>query len=106
MNTYRAFVAMALLAAAAVAAHLVRTNPGLPGVELNALPYRIGSWSGTDAPPLDAEVERTLAADAILNRTYLAGNDTVGLYIAYYREQGIEETYTHLKLASEKQPAQ
>jgi UDP-glucose 4-epimerase len=26
--------------------------------------------------------------------------------IDYYREYGIEETYTHLKLAEEKQPAQ
>jgi UDP-glucose 4-epimerase len=30
----------------------------------------------------------------------------VAAAIAYYREHGIEETYTHLKLASEKQPAQ
>jgi UDP-glucose 4-epimerase len=30
----------------------------------------------------------------------------VAAAIAYYRDHGIEETYTHLKLASEKQPAQ
>jgi len=30
----------------------------------------------------------------------------VAAAIDYYREHGIEETYTHLKLASEKQPAQ
>jgi EpsI family protein len=87
MNTHRAVVAIVLLAAAAGATHLMRPGSGLPNVELGALPYRIGTWSGTDAPPLDEEVERTLAADAVLNRTYLAGNDTVGLYIAYYREQ-------------------
>ena len=30
----------------------------------------------------------------------------VAAAVAYYRERGIEETYTHLKLADEKQPAQ
>jgi UDP-glucose 4-epimerase len=32
--------------------------------------------------------------------------DGVAAAIAYYRDHGIEETYTHLKLAPEKQPAQ
>ena len=87
MNRYRAIVAIVLLAAVAAGTQFVRHSQAVSNVELSALPYRIGSWSGTDAPPLDAEVERTLAADAILNRTYLAGNESVGLYIAYYREQ-------------------
>lgn len=32
--------------------------------------------------------------------------DGVAAAVAYYREHGIEETYTHLKMAEEKQPAQ
>jgi EpsI family protein len=87
MSKLRALLAIALLAAAAALTHLGRGGRAVPNVELSAVPYAVGSWRGTDAPPLDPEVERTLAADAVLNRTYLAGGDTVGLYVAYYREQ-------------------
>ncbi len=87
MSRQRAAVAAALLTCAALATRIAGANPGMRDVALSSLPYTIGSWNGSDAPPLDAEVERTLAADAILNRTYLAGSDAVGVYIAYYREQ-------------------
>jgi EpsI family protein len=87
MNTGRACVAVVLLAVAAVATRTASGNAGGRDIALGTLPYTVGTWNGTDAPPLDAETERTLAADAILNRTYLAGSDAVGLYIAYYRAQ-------------------
>jgi len=87
MRKPRAIVAIVLLACAGAVTHVGRGNGSIPDVQLGTLPYAVGSWKGTDAPPLDPEVERTLAADAVLNRTYLAGNETVGLYVAYYREQ-------------------
>ena len=87
MNTRRAAVAAALLACAAVATRIAPGDAGGPDIALANVPYTIGTWNGTDAAPLDAETERTLAADAVLNRTYLAGNEAVGLYIAYYRAQ-------------------
>ena len=87
MNTRRAAVAAALLACAAVATRIAPGDAGAHDIALASVPYTIGTWNGTDAAPLDAETERTLAADAVLNRTYLAGNEAVGLYIAYYRAQ-------------------
>jgi len=88
MNTRRAAVAAVLLASAAAVTRIAPRDPGGHDVALGNVPYTIGTWNGTDAPPMDAETERTLAADAVLNRTYLdAGSDAVGLYIAYYREQ-------------------
>ena len=87
MNTRRAAVALALLACAAVATRIAPGDAGGHDIALANVPYTIGTWNGTDAAPLDAETERTLAADAVLNRTYLAGNEAVGLYIAYYRAQ-------------------
>jgi EpsI family protein len=87
MNTGRAAVAVALLVFAAGATRIAPANHGGRDIALGTLPYTIDTWNGTDAPPPDEETERELAADAVLNRTYLAGSDSVGLYIAYYREQ-------------------
>jgi EpsI family protein len=87
MSTRRAVVAVALLACAAMTPRIASRDRGGHDVALATVPYTIGTWNGTDAPPPDAETERILAADAVLNRTYLAGSNAVGLYIAYYREQ-------------------
>jgi EpsI family protein len=87
MSTRRAGVAAVLLACAALGTWIAHGGAGHAGVALATLPYTVGAWTGTDAPPPDPEIERTLAADAVLNRTYLADGSTVGLYIAYYREQ-------------------
>ena len=45
--------------------------------------------------------------DEAASKYFKAGKrPTIAETIDYYREYGIEETYTHLKLAEEKQPAQ
>jgi EpsI family protein len=45
----------------------------------------IGSWQGTDGPPIDPETWRILGADAVVNRTYSsADGSALDLYIAYY----------------------
>jgi len=88
MNRRRAAVAIVLLASAAATTRAFQAGAGAPAVALEGLPYAIGAWHGEDAPPaVDPETEKTLAADSVLNRTYLAGSEEVGLYIAYYREQ-------------------
>lgn len=38
--------------------------------QLASLPFAFGPWQGTTAPPLDPEVEATLAADQYLRRHY------------------------------------
>ena len=59
-----------------------------PAVDFARLPYAIQSWTGADAPALDAETVRVLAADAYVNRTYSDGAGApVGIYAAFYREQ-------------------
>jgi EpsI family protein len=52
------------------------------------LPYDIGGWSGQEAPPIDAETRRLIAADEILNRDYFgAQGQQASLYVAYYNQQ-------------------
>jgi hypothetical protein len=47
--------------------------------------YTFDGWRGAEAAALDDETLRILAADDVLNRTYVAGDRTpVGLYVAYY----------------------
>jgi EpsI family protein len=88
MNTRRALIAVLLLGSAAITTRAARGDTGRADPALITVPYTIGAWTGTDAPPVDQETERTLAADAVLHRTYAAeGEEAVGLYIAYYREQ-------------------
>src|SRR2546422_9037128 len=72
MSMHRVVIAILLLALAAAATRIGGGEAGREDAALSSLPYTIGQWSGTDAPPMDAETERTLAADAVLNRTYLA----------------------------------
>ena len=85
----RAFVAIVLILAAGALARAARASAQRPATDLGALPLTIGAWSGRDAGALDEESERILAADAYVNRSYVAptGAAPVGLYIAYYAEQ-------------------
>jgi EpsI family protein len=85
MNPMRAAALVFLLVATGALAHARRVEP--PSVDVTRLPYTFGAWRGTDAPPLDAESRRILAADAYVNRTYSDGAGAVNLYVAYYREQ-------------------
>ncbi|HEY1912316.1 MAG TPA: EpsI family protein [Vicinamibacterales bacterium] len=81
-------VLVLLMATAAVgrAAVTPRSAPVPPN--LSALPYVVGGWAGVDAPPLDAETTRILAADDLVNRTYRAADGIpIGLYVAYYAAQ-------------------
>jgi len=86
MNPSRAAALVFLLVATGALAHARRAEA--PAVDVTRMPYAFGAWRGTDAPPLDAETRRILAADAIVNRTYSDGaGSPVNLYVAYYREQ-------------------
>ena len=87
MNAIRLFVT-AVLVGATVA--LVQTVPALPAGEVPALevPYTLGSWQGVEAEALDAATEDAVAADLVVNRTYVnAGSEAASLYIAYYMQQ-------------------
>jgi EpsI family protein len=87
MSSGRALiVVLLLLASAAIGRAAAGVPPRVP--DLAAVPYAFGEWSGGEAPPLDADTLRILAADHVLNRTY-AGTDRipVGLYVAYYAKQ-------------------
>jgi EpsI family protein len=102
MSTARS-AAAALLLASALAATRIAPAKADRDPAFDTVPYVIGSWMGTDAPPADPETEATLGADAILHRTYTlratppgseAGTEPgsgadpmIALYIAYYREQ-------------------
>jgi EpsI family protein len=82
-------VVLLLIGSAAIVRAAVPGAPGASHASLGELPYTIQTWKGAEGPPLDAETLRILAADAVLNRVYTAGDDgtPVGLYIAYYARQ-------------------
>ncbi len=87
MSRARSIAVVLLLAASgAVARAAVGVPPTAP--HLARLPYTFDGWRGAEAPALDDETLRILAADDVLNRTYIAGDRTpVGLYVAYYARQ-------------------
>jgi EpsI family protein len=87
MNQARAIAVVLLLAASGA---ITRAAVGVPLTppHLSALPYVFDGWRGGEAPALDDETLRILAADEVLNRNY-AGADRapIGLYVAYYARQ-------------------
>jgi len=88
MNAARAWIAIALIAAAGALAHASRSQTNPPRAQLASLPYELASWSGRDAAPPDAETLRILAADAYVNRSYAGASPApIDLYIAYYGRQ-------------------
>ena len=79
-----------LLLVVATATLTRAAHPEAPPVRaaLGVLPYQLATWTGRDAPALDAETVRVLAADAYLTRRYTgAAAVPVDLYIAYYGRQ-------------------
>jgi EpsI family protein len=77
-----------LIASGAMARAAVQAPPASLRSNLSALPYEIQGWRGSEGAPIDAETLRILAADSVLNRTYIAGDGAaVGLYVAYYARQ-------------------
>ena len=87
MTIARALIVVAMLASSSALTGAPRSVSGHAPAIVAALPYTIGGWNGTDAPPFDEETERILAADRYVNRTYAAGGIPVGLYVAYYARQ-------------------
>jgi EpsI family protein len=87
MSRIRLLIVALLLAGAGAIARGAVAVPLAPP-HLSSLPYAFETWRGTEAPPLDDETLRILAADDVLNRTY-AGADraALGLYVAYYAVQ-------------------
>ncbi len=58
--------------------------------EFDRLPIALAGWQGREAPPLDEEVARTLAADTYVHRFYTrADGAAVETDVAYYRRQRV-----------------
>jgi EpsI family protein len=57
---------------------------------LSALPMSLGTWSGRDEPPFDADTLRVLGVDTYVNRAYVsteAAEAMVGVYVGFYGSQ-------------------
>jgi len=54
---------------------------------LSGMPCAVDRWSCAGDTPLDRKTLEVLGVDDYLNRTYKAGHQGVGLYIAYYGSQ-------------------
>jgi EpsI family protein len=87
MSAIRLATALVLVSATAVLAAAAR-QPVAVGTAAFDVPYTIESWTGADAGGLDPETERAIAADLILNRTYVSPDEgALGFYLAYYAQQ-------------------
>jgi EpsI family protein len=87
MSAARLLVALVLVAATVTLAASVPA-PAADSLPIVEVPFVIGSWQGGDAGPVDAETEEAVAADRVVNRTYVdPGGKEAGLYIAYYNSQ-------------------
>jgi len=53
---------------------------------LDRVATTLGPWSGATAPPLDADVARTLAADQYLHRYYTGRDGAIEMDVAYYSQ--------------------
>jgi EpsI family protein len=81
------------MVAAVLAATLLVSRSASPSAPermpaLASLPFEMGEWTGVTAPPLDPEVEASLAADQYLRRYYRGdrghSSGAIEMDIAYY----------------------
>jgi EpsI family protein len=65
---------------------LYKKTPG--SINLNQIPYNIGSWRGK-AIPVEEQVSAILETDAVLMREYKKGQDKIWLAIVYYKDSRV-----------------
>lgn len=89
MKSTRTLVVIALVVLTAALARAARHSDGVRAAALESFPYRVSTWTGRDAEPLDEDTRRILAADSYLNRNYTTDSalPPVNFYVAYYGEQ-------------------
>lgn len=90
MHNYqgRLVILLALLAianAAAWAVSLGRARQSAAEIHLSAVPRELGDWQGTDVPQ-SKDVLRTLAADALLQRTYVRKGVETDFWLVFARD--------------------
>lgn len=87
-STWRAVVCAVLLLGT-LGASRMRDSEALRPLSrpLAQIPAAINGWTGTDDPPLQADVANDLKATDYLARTYHEGPAALGLFIAYYARQ-------------------
>jgi EpsI family protein len=77
----------ALLLHCAVYYSLSKVEAGAAARPLSEIPVQIGSWARIAEYPIDPEVQAVLRADDTVNRSYLAGDASVSLFVAFFRSQ-------------------
>jgi len=88
MSRRRALIAVLMIVVTGSLAHAAGRRAPQLHQRLSSLPFEFSAWTGRDAPPLDDDTVRILAADAYLARSYAGASGTpVDLYIAYYGRQ-------------------
>ena len=88
MKAARLMIACILVAATcAIAARAHAPAEEARFVE-SRIPLKLADWQGVEAGALDAETERAVGADLVVNRTYHSSDGVeTGLYVAYYAQQ-------------------
>src|SRR5215475_9137374 len=84
----RFLILILLLAVSCVAVEVLPSTMQSPeGLTLSRFPVQIGGWSGQDLPRLSDDEQKVLKADDYLTRRYRHNEQSVELFIAYYRSQ-------------------
>jgi len=87
VSTVRLTVALLLVAMTALVAGATREAATIPAAAAVEIPHALAGWNGVDLP-LDAELQREIGADFVLNRAYQGpGIPELDLYVASYARQ-------------------
>ena len=88
----RSAIVAALLVATYLLTHVSAPAASLPAPGLDSLPFQISGWTGVTAPPLDAGVADTLAANEYVRRYYQGPRGVLEMDVAYYAQPRVGTT--------------
>jgi EpsI family protein len=84
----RSLVAALLIVAAGIYASGASAPERAPArAPLATLPMALGEWHAQGTPPLDEDMVAGLGVDDYVNRTYVAGDVGISVYLGYYASQ-------------------
>jgi EpsI family protein len=87
------WIVAALFVGTFVVSQVARPVAAPQTIALARIPMTLASWTGSDAPPLDAATARVLGADQYVHRVYAQqGAPTIEMDVAYYAQPRVGAT--------------
>src|SRR3954465_2087927 len=88
-----AWIVAVLFAATFVISQVARPIAAPETIALDTIPTTVASWTGSDAPPLDADTARILGADQYVHRFYAQpAAPPIEMDVAYYAQPRVGAT--------------